>query len=159
MKKLRVEKLWIGAVGLGAIALLSNLSNNAAIAINTPSSPTPADDIRTGQLERSPLDGKLAQRNRNCRRIVAERSIPFSDGAGSGNALGDLTTGDKVELSNGTNTILGSDGRSYIGVRIPYIESSYNRPRQQSGYIPTRYQTYGGEMRSTLGTCAHRALW
>ncbi|PZV15771.1 MAG: hypothetical protein DCF22_06635 [Leptolyngbya sp.] len=146
---------------MGAIAALS--SNFAAIAISTPSSPINADDIRTGQSVRSPMNGKLAQqlaqRNRNCRRIVADRSIPFNDVAEPGNRLGNLTRGDKVELSNGTNTTLGVDGRSYIGVRIPYIESSYNRVSQQSGYIPARYQGYDGVMRSTLGACQIRALW
>lgn len=156
MERMRIEKWLIGAASLGAIALLDG---NAAIAINTPSSPIHADDIRTGQLERSPMNGKLAQRNRNCRRIVAERFIPFNNVAGSGNQYGDLARGDKVELSNGTNTILGADGRSYIGVRIPFIESSYNRPRQQSGYIPARYQDNAGVMRTTLGTCPPRALW
>lgn len=157
MERPRIEKRLIVVGCLGAIALLSG---NAAIAISTSSSSSiHADDINTGESVRSPMDGKLAQRNRNCRRIVAEGFIPFNDVAGSGNRLGDLARGDKVELSNGTNTILGVDGRSYIGVRIPYVESSYNRPSQQSGYIPTRYQNYNGEMRSTLGACQIRALW
>jgi len=156
MERLRIEKWLIGAVSLGAIAALS--SNFAAIATSMPPSPVNADDIRTGQSVRSPTNGKLAQRNRNCRIIVASRSIPFNNVAGSGNRYGDLARGDKVELSNGTNTILGADGRSYIGVRIPYIESSYTRVDQQSGYIPARYQDNDGVMRSTLGTCI-RALW
>ncbi len=156
MEKLRIKRRWLGAVCLGAIALFGG---NAAIAISTPASLPQANDTNAGQSGRSPLDGTLAQRNRNCRRIVAERFIPFNEGAGSGNSLGDLAKGDKVELSNGTNTILGADGRSYIGVRIPFIESSYNRPIQQSGYIPARYQGYDGVMRSTLGACQIRALW
>ena len=157
MKRLRIERRWLGAVCLSVIASWGG--SLAAIALSTPpSARIDANDIH-GQSGRSPMDSKLAQRNLNCRRIVAETLIPFNDGAGSGNRLGNLARGDKVELSNGTNTILGVDGRSYIGVRIPYIESSYNRPIQQSGYIPARYQTYNGEMRTTLGTCPPRALW
>lgn len=153
----RTEGRLISIARLIAIAAWS--SSFAAITISTSSSVgIDANDIN-GKSGRSPMDGKLTQRNRNCRRIVADNLIPFNDGAAPGNRLGNLARGDKVELSNGTNTILGADGRSYIGVRIPYIESSYNRPIQQSGYIPTRYQTYNGEMRTTLGTCPPRALW
>ncbi|MEX0269066.1 hypothetical protein AB3R30_07980 [Leptolyngbyaceae cyanobacterium UHCC 1019] len=157
MDRLRIQRQFIWAVYLGAIALLEG---NTAIALS-PQSLTlaRADDIQIGQLGRSPNNGKLAQRNRNCRRIVADRSIPFNDVAQPGNRLGNLTRGDKVELSNGTNTSLGADGRSYIGVRIPYVESSYTRIVQQSGYIPARYQGNDGVMRSTLGACEIRALW
>jgi hypothetical protein len=162
MERLRIERWWLGAACLGAIALFGG---NVAIAISTPSSPV---QTAGGAVQ---MDGTLAQRNRNCRRtvsdscnrncrrIVADRFIPFNDGAGSGNRLRDLVKGDKVELSDGTNTILGVDGRSYIGVRIPYSESSYTRIAQQSGYIPARYQDYDGVMRSTLGLCQIRALW
>lgn len=151
-----MERHLIVATCLGVITALSNLF--PAIAVNPSSSSVTADDSSTAKPARSQVDGKLAQRNQNCRVIVADGFIPFNNRAASGNALGNLANGDKVELSNGINTILGVDGRSYIGVRIPYIESSYNRPIQQSGYIPTRYQSYGGEMKSTLRKCI-RAMW
>jgi hypothetical protein len=156
MEKLRIKRRLIRAACLSAIALFGG---NAAIAINMPPSPINGDDIRTGQWGRSSIDGKLAQRNQNCRKIVADRSIPFNDTAASGSRLGFLTRGDKVELSNGTNTILGGDGRSYIGVRIPYVESSNTRIVQRSGYIPARYQDDDGVMRSTLGACRPRRMW
>jgi hypothetical protein len=139
-----MERPLIVAGWVGAIALLGG--NFPAMAEN------PADGVAQG---RSQASFSLAQRNSNCRRIVADRPValyyrPFMrDGS-----LGTLTNGDRVELLNAPSAVQGDDGFMYFQVRYPF-----NRRDQNVGYILTRYELGNGETRPTLGTCPIKAWW
>lgn len=117
--------------------------------------PAIAGDAAGGVLAqgRSP-DSHLAQRNSNCRRIVAERAIAFYyRPAMNGGSSGSLAQGDQVELLNAPDAIQGDDGRMYFHIRHPF-----NRRDQSTGYILSRYELENGETRPTLGICQKR-MW
>jgi hypothetical protein len=104
--------------------------------------------------ERSLKNQLLAQRNPNCRRIIAGRSIGFYSSPNTqGGSFGSLFNGDRVELVS-TTTIQGTDGRIFLQVRYPF-----NRREQNTGFILTRYEVGNGETRPTLGTCPIKAWW
>jgi len=138
-----MKRRLIGAACLSAIAALS--SNFAAI----------AGDTMAGALAQGrSLDSHLAQRNSNCRRVVAGRSIAlYYRPAMNGGSSGTLPQGDQVELLNAPDAIQGDDGRMYFHIRYPF-----NRRDQSTGYILSRYELGNGETRPTLGICQKR-MW